>query len=41
MGRLTGFCYREVVRKLKLFGFEFDRQASGPFVVFWERSGTP
>jgi hypothetical protein len=29
MGRLAGFRYREVVRRLKTFGFEFDRQAAG------------
>ena len=29
MGRLAGFRYREIVRKLKAFGFEFDRQAAG------------
>ena len=25
MGRLTGFKYREVARKLRTFGFVFDR----------------
>ena len=29
MGRLAGFCYREIVRKLRAQGFEFDRQAAG------------
>jgi predicted RNA binding protein YcfA (HicA-like mRNA interferase family) len=29
MGRLSGFQYREIVRRLKLFGFVFDRQAAG------------
>jgi predicted RNA binding protein YcfA (HicA-like mRNA interferase family) len=29
MGRLAGFRYREIVRKLKARGFEFDRQAAG------------
>jgi predicted RNA binding protein YcfA (HicA-like mRNA interferase family) len=29
MGRLAGFRYREIVRKLKASGFEFDRQAAG------------
>ena len=29
MGRLAGFRYREIVRKLKQCGFEFDRQAAG------------
>ena len=29
MGRLAGFRYRTVVRRLKSFGFSFDRQAAG------------
>jgi len=29
MGRLGGFRYRDVVRRLKAFGFEFDPQAAG------------
>jgi len=29
MGRLAGFSYAEVIRKLKNLGFEFDRQAKG------------
>ena len=29
MGRLAGFRYREIVRKLRACGFEFDRQAAG------------
>lgn len=29
MGRLSGFRYREIVQKLKAFGFEFYRQAAG------------
>jgi len=29
MGRLLGFSYTEVIRKLKKLGFEFDRQAKG------------
>lgn len=28
MGRLSGFRYREIVKKLKTFGFVFDRQAA-------------
>jgi hypothetical protein len=26
MGRLAGFHYREIVKRLKAFGFVFDRQ---------------
>jgi hypothetical protein len=29
MGRLAGFKYTDVVRKLKRLGFTFDRQAKG------------
>lgn len=29
MGRLAGFRYREIVKRLKQLGFEFDRQAAG------------
>jgi len=29
MGRLSGFKYSEVVRKLRKLGFRFDRQAAG------------
>ena len=29
MGRLAGCKYREIVKRLKHFGFEFDRQAAG------------
>jgi predicted RNA binding protein YcfA (HicA-like mRNA interferase family) len=33
MGRLAGFRYREVVRRLKSMGFEFGRQAAGPHKI--------
>lgn len=29
MGLLAGFKYKEIVRKLKRAGFEFDRNAKG------------
>lgn len=35
MGRLSGFRYREVVNRLRSFGFEFDRQASGSHEIWW------
>jgi predicted RNA binding protein YcfA (HicA-like mRNA interferase family) len=28
MGRLGGFRYREIIRRLRSFGFEFHRQAA-------------
>jgi predicted RNA binding protein YcfA (HicA-like mRNA interferase family) len=35
MGRLAGFRYREVVNRLKEFGFEFDRQAAGSHEIWY------
>jgi predicted RNA binding protein YcfA (HicA-like mRNA interferase family) len=34
MGRLAGFRYREVVRRLKNLGFEFGRQAAGSHEIW-------
>ena len=39
MGRLAGFKYREIVKRLKLWGFEFDRQAAGSHEI-WFNPGT-
>ena len=38
MGRLSGFRYREIVRILKLFGFEFHRQAAGSHEIWFNPS---
>jgi predicted RNA binding protein YcfA (HicA-like mRNA interferase family) len=35
MGRLAGFRYREIVRKLKVCGFEFDRHAAGSHEIWF------
>ncbi len=35
MGRLAGFRYREIVQKMKKFGFEFFRQASGSHEIWF------
>ena len=35
MGRLAGFSYREVTRRLKRLGFEFDRNARGSHEIWW------
>ena len=35
MGRLAGFRYREVARKLKTFGFQFDRHAAGSHEIWF------
>jgi predicted RNA binding protein YcfA (HicA-like mRNA interferase family) len=39
MGRLAGFRYREIVKKLKTFGFAFDHQAAGSHEI-WYNSKT-
>lgn len=35
MGRLSGFRYREAIRRLKQLGFEFDRQAAGSHEIWF------
>jgi len=35
LGRLGGFRYREIVRRLKASGFEFDRQAAGSHEIWF------
>jgi predicted RNA binding protein YcfA (HicA-like mRNA interferase family) len=34
MGRLAGFRYRDIVRKLKRLGWGFDRQAAGSHEIW-------
>lgn len=34
MGRLAGFKYRQISKKLKKFGFVFDRQAAGSHEIW-------
>ncbi|MCY4450923.1 MAG: type II toxin-antitoxin system HicA family toxin [Immundisolibacterales bacterium] len=38
MGRLAGLAYRQIVRKLKKLGFEFDRQAAGSHEIWFNRT---
>jgi len=38
MGRLAGFSYREIVKRLKAFGFVFDRQAAGSHEIWYNES---
>ena len=38
MGRLSGFAYRDIVRRLRMLGFEFDRQAKGSHEIWWNPS---
>ena len=35
MGRLAGYKYREIVRLLKRYGFEFHRQAAGSHEIWY------
>lgn len=35
MGRLAGFQYRKIVKRLKSFGFAFDRQAAGSHEIWY------
>ena len=35
MGRLSGIRYRELVKRLKKLGFQFDRQAAGSHEIWY------
>lgn len=35
MGRLAGFPYRQIIKRLKALGFEFDRQAAGSHEIWY------
>ena len=35
MGRLAGFKYRQIVKRLKALGFVFDRQAAGSHEIWY------
>ena len=37
MGRLAGFKYRQIIKKLKVLGFEFDRQAAGSHEIWYNK----
>ncbi|MFO7628571.1 MAG: type II toxin-antitoxin system HicA family toxin [Prochlorococcaceae cyanobacterium] len=39
MGRLAGYRYRDVAKRLKSFGFMFDRQAAGSHEIWYQSSG--
>lgn len=38
VGRLSGFSYRKVVKRLKNFGFVFDRQAAGSHEIWFNET---
>jgi predicted RNA binding protein YcfA (HicA-like mRNA interferase family) len=35
MGRLAGFRYRQIAKRLKKLGFSFDRQAAGSHEIWY------
>ena len=35
MGRLSGFRYRQIIKRLKKIGFVFDRQAAGSHEIWY------
>ena len=35
MGILSGFTYRDIVKRLKKLGFSFYRQAAGSHEIWW------
>jgi len=35
MGRLAGFSYRKIIKRLKSLGFHFDRQAAGSHEIWY------
>ena len=37
MGRLGGFKYREIIKKLKKLNFEFYRQAAGSHEIWYNK----
>lgn len=39
MGRLAGFRYRDIVKRLKALGFQFHRQAAGSHEI-WHSAAT-
>ena len=39
MGKLAGFKYRQIIKKLKKLGLAFDRQAAGSHEI-WFNPGT-
>ncbi|MFQ5646913.1 MAG: type II toxin-antitoxin system HicA family toxin [bacterium] len=39
MGHLAGFSYRQITKRLKAFGFKFNRQAAGSHEI-WFNSET-
>jgi predicted RNA binding protein YcfA (HicA-like mRNA interferase family) len=38
MGRLSGFRYRQIIKRLKKLGFKFDRQAAGSHEIWFNEN---
>ncbi len=38
MGRLAGFKYREITKRLRQFGFEFYREAKGSHEIWYSEN---
>lgn len=38
MGRLSGFKYRQIIKRLKKLGFQFERQAAGSHEIWFSPS---
>jgi predicted RNA binding protein YcfA (HicA-like mRNA interferase family) len=38
MGRLSGFKYREIIKKIKKLGFSFYRQAAGSHEIWYNNT---
>lgn len=38
MGRLAGFKYREIIKRLKILGSEFYRQAAGSHEIWFNKT---
>jgi len=39
VGRLAGYRYRDVAKRLRAFGFVFDRQAAGSHEIWYQSTG--
>lgn len=38
MGQLSGFRYRDIIARLKQFGFKLDRQAAGSHEIWYNEN---
>ncbi len=38
VGRLSGFSYRKIIKRLKKLGFAFDRQAAGSHEIWFNET---